>query len=249
MQVVALAATPSWTYPERLDLPGGGHAVVRPRVSTLATRDELSRLDELPDDDVLVLLTDEPDTELGASIKACLAGEKVLPLDRWQQVMSLFSARGIDPSLVDEQWAVEALITAAPAGGYPAVPSGFLDRETALTVLAHTAAGLDRLDLDLTGLLQWSLDSEHVERWCLLDAAVREGFSRWLVSRGGDGRAVNAVLRCLAGDYRADAVAVGIVLAALAALRLPAAGLAEQPRATGLVDGLVARAGGRGLAW
>lgn len=214
-RVVALAAAPVWPHDERLELPGGRGVVVRPCVSTLAIRDELQQVDDLPAGEVLVLLTEYETGELGTSITARLAGQKILPLDRWQQLTSLFRAHGIDPALVDEQWAVNALLATPPPDGYPAARNGYLDRATALATLAETQAGLTPLDLDLAGLLRWSLDAEHLARWRALDPAVRTGMSGWLAGRGGRGDVVAAVLRCFAGPYGPDAVAVGLVLAAL----------------------------------
>jgi hypothetical protein len=215
VRVVALAASPDWPYDEHLDLPAGRTAMVRPCVSTLAVRDQLVRVDKLPKGDVLVLLTDRDSHELGASITSRLAAQKVLPLDRWQQLTSLFRARAIDPALVDEQWAVDALLAAPPPEGYPAVQTGYLDRETALVTLAAVRAGLTRLDLDLTGLLQWSLDPEHVTRWRELAEPVRDGLVKWLAGRGGRADVIRTVLSCLGGAYGVDTVAVGLVLAAL----------------------------------
>ncbi|SBW22824.1 bacteriophage resistance gene PglZ [Candidatus Protofrankia californiensis] len=214
-QVIALAATPVWPHDERLDVSTGRAMVVRPCVSTLAIRDELARVADLAPGDVLVLLTDQETSELGASITARFVGQKVLPLDRWQQLASLFRARDIDPALVEEQWAVDALLAVPPVDGYPAVPSGYLDRASALSVLAETRVGLSRLDLDLTGLLQWSIDPAHLVRWCALDPAIRDGLTAWLAGRGGHADVARAVLRCFAGGYGPDTVAVGLVLAAL----------------------------------
>ncbi|HLZ37964.1 MAG TPA: hypothetical protein VKP64_09450, partial [Mycobacteriales bacterium] len=56
LRVVALQADPVWRHDPSLDLPAGRRAVVRSCVSTLAVRDALSALGEVPDRDVLVLL-------------------------------------------------------------------------------------------------------------------------------------------------------------------------------------------------
>ena len=214
-RVVALLANPSWSYAQRVDLPGGRGAVVRPCVSTLAVRDALSTLEDLAPADVLVLLTESESAALGDSINARLAGQRILPLDRWQHLMSLFRAKDIHPGLTREAWAVDALLALTPSDGYPAVRSGYLDRETALGELAARSAGLGELYLDLAGLLQWTLDPDNLERWKTLDTDVRSGLTSWLTERGGDGRVINAVLRCMGGDYGADTVSVGLALSAL----------------------------------
>jgi hypothetical protein len=214
-RVVALLASPSWTYDDHVDLPGGRRAVVRGCVSPLAIREALANLDDVPGTDVLVLLTEQDSTALGDSVTARLAGHRVLPLDRWQQLMSLFRARAIDPLLTRSAWAVDALLAHAPSDGYPAAPNGYLDKETAFTELSARVAGLGPLDLDLAGLLQWTLDPAHIERWQALDASVRDGLVDWLSSRSQDDRVIDAVVTCMGGAYGKDTVAVGLVLAAL----------------------------------
>ncbi|WP_322753662.1 BREX-2 system phosphatase PglZ [Frankia sp. Cas3] len=214
-RVIALAAAPVWPHDERLAVSTGRAMIVRPCVSTLAIRDELQRVADLAPGDVLVLLTEHETSELGASVTARFTGQKVLPLDRWQQLASLFRARDIDPALVEEQWAVDALLAAPPAEGYPAVANGYLDRASALSVLAETQVGLSRLDIDLAGLLQWSIAPEHLVGWTALDPAIRDGLTTWLAGRGGHADVARAVLRCFAGGYGPDTVAVGLVLAVL----------------------------------
>ncbi|MGE5764879.1 MAG: hypothetical protein ACM3ZF_13695, partial [Mycobacterium leprae] len=49
LRVVALQADPVWRHDPSLDLPAGRRAVVRSCVSTLAVRDALSALGEVPD--------------------------------------------------------------------------------------------------------------------------------------------------------------------------------------------------------
>jgi hypothetical protein len=214
-RVIAISASPVWTHEERVALPGDRIAVVRRCVSALAVHDQLSRVDELAEDEVLVLLTDADSRDLGEGVTARLAGQKVFALDRWQQLTELFRARQIDPAIVAEEWAVEALLTTAPPDGYSPASGGYLDRETAFGALAYTRAGLTGYDLDLAGLLQWSLEPEHIDRWQSLDEGVRDGLTRWLTARGERSEPVAAVLRCFAGPYGGDTVALGLVLGAL----------------------------------
>lgn len=227
-KVIAISASPVWPHDERLTLPGDRVAVVRPCASVLAAHDELSRAGDLTDTDVLVLLTDRTGADLGDGITARLTGQRLYALDRWQQLTSLFRASQIDPELAREDWAVDALLAGAPATGYLPAGGGYLSRETALAALAESLAGLTRLDLDLTGLLQWSLDAGHVERWRSLAPALRAGIGGWLIARGDRNDSVAAVLRCFDGEYWADAVALGLVLGALSQDEV--AGQAQVPR-------------------
>jgi hypothetical protein len=210
-RVIALAASPVWTHEERVPLPGDRVAVVRPCVSVLAVHDQLTRVRELADGEVLVLLTDIAD--LGDSITSRLARQRVFPLDRWQQLRTLFRASAIDPALAAASWAVDALLALAPPEGYPPAGGGYLDRDTALAALAESAAGLT--GLDLAGLLQWSLGAGHVHRWTGLSPQVRDGLTGWLTERAGRSTAAEAVLRCAAGPCGTDTVALGLVLGAL----------------------------------
>ena len=214
-RVIAISARPVWAHDERLSLPGDRAALIRPCVSALAVHDELSRAGDLTDGDVLVLLTDRDSRDLGEDVTARLTAQKIFALDRWQQLITVFRARQIDPALVAEEWAVDALLEHVPAMGYRPVAGGYLDRETALGALAETQAGLSGLDLDLTGLLRWSLDATHPNRWRALAPALRNGLSRWLTERGGRSESVAAILRCFAGPAGEDAVAIGLVLGAL----------------------------------
>ena len=217
LRVVALHAAASWSYDEVLDLPAGRRAVVRPCVSTLAVRDALGTMPHLADTDVLVVLTPLDSTTLGDSIIARFAAQRVIPIDRWQQLQTLFAARGIDPQLAELPWAVDALLASAPGDGFPPVPGGNLDRDTALRTLAAAVAGLSPLDLDLAGLLRWSLEPAHIARWQAVAPEVREGLTHWLAQRGS-APVVSAVLRCLAHPQYSEAtVALGVVFGALTA--------------------------------
>jgi hypothetical protein len=210
-RVIALAGSPVWSHEERVPLAGDRVAVVRPCVSELAIRDQLTRVRELADGEVLVLLTST--TELGDSITSRLARQRVFPLDRWQQLRTLFRASAIDPALASASWAVDALLASAPPEGYSPVGGGYLDRDTALAALAESTAGLT--GLDLAGLLQWSLDADHVRRWRELPAGVRNGLSGWLTESAGRNTAAGAVLHCAAGPCGTDTVALGLALGAL----------------------------------
>ncbi|MGY1621052.1 BREX-2 system phosphatase PglZ [Geodermatophilus sp. SYSU D00965] len=207
-RVVALSAQPRWHYPTELDVNGRSVTVV-PCVSSLAVRQALV---EHPRPALLAVLTDRPEADLGSGLLAHFAGERVLPLDRWLAVRARFGASRHDSRL--GEWAAAALLEAEPPVGWPPVPSGYLDRDTAMGHLADALLGLGAADLDESGLLQWTLRDDAAARWRSLTADVRSGLTQWLVERAGP--MVRVISAASDAGYTPDVVPLGL-LAELAA--------------------------------
>jgi hypothetical protein len=207
-RVVALGALPRWHYAAELDV-GGQPVTVVPCVSSLAVRQALV---DTPAPRRVAVLTDRSDADLGAGLLAHLAGGRVLPLDRWLAVRARFGANRHDTRL--GEWAATALLDAEPAGGWPPVPSGYLDRDTALEHLARALLDLDVADLDESGLLQWTLREHAQQRWAALGDDVRAGLTEWLRERGGP--VAGLVANASTAGHGADVVPLGL-LAELAA--------------------------------
>ena len=196
----------SATGPPTLRIGAEELPVIRCR-SVLALRE---RLVDLPAaGPPLVVLTDLPATELGEDLRARLAHRKLFSIEAWQLVKERFKAQYVDPRLAERhEWAARALLDAEPEAGYPPVPSGFLDAETAWRRLFESLAGIPRGERDPEALLAWALDGEPVKRLGALPEAVRTGLAA--AAEDSAGRTARAILEC-AGRLGRRAVSVGLV--------------------------------------
>ena len=157
----------------------------------------------------LVVLTDLPAAELGEDLRARLARRELFSIDAWQLVKERFKAHYVDPRLVERhEWAARALLDAEPEAGYPPVPSGFLDAETAWRRLFEALAGIPRGERDPEALLAWALDGEPVKRLDALPEPVRTGLAA--AAEDSAGCVARAILEC-AGRLGRRAVSVGLV--------------------------------------
>ena len=157
----------------------------------------------------LVVLTDLSRTALGDDLVARLAHRRLFSIDPWQLVKERFKVLHVDPRLVERHaWAARALLDAEPEGGYPPVPSGFLDAETAWRHLFETFAGIPRGERDPEALVAWALDGASAEKLKALPEAVRTGFEAGVEASAG--RTARAIFEC-AGRHGRRTVSVGLV--------------------------------------
>ncbi|MEG3632475.1 BREX-2 system phosphatase PglZ [Micromonospora palythoicola] len=229
--VMVIAAEPTWSHDPVLILPDGRQARVVACASPLAIWEHLvaDRGDE-----VLVLLTDIPETSLGPGVRSRVFRQRVITVEPWDLVVDAFGAQVPDAALESERWAGPALLDAMPPAGWPRLATTVLTREVALRHLAAARLGLDRRgdgpdDLDVTTLLRWSAEPAAVEAFMLLRAEERAGLACWLVERfGGPARALFALVDAGRGN---DALPLGLVCEALWSNETP-----EAVRAQGRVD-------------
>lgn len=139
-----------WTGAEQL-LIGEQYVDVRVCPSELAIREQLAL--GRPDGRAVVLLT--PAEVSAADVLARIAKRQVVRLHAWDAVQHLFDVRQIDPQLVRERWMAEALVAAAPAGGYERSGARELDADRAWRALLQHRHGID-IDEGLAGLLRWA---------------------------------------------------------------------------------------------
>src|SRR3954447_687754 len=91
----------------------------------------------------------------GADLLARIAKRRVLRLHAWDAVPHLFGVRRIDPILLKEKWMAEALVEAAPAGGYERRAAQELDADRAWRALLRHRYGVDA-DGGLAALRRWA---------------------------------------------------------------------------------------------
>lgn len=182
-RVIVYRASPTWTGPETLKIRNGEDAVEFHVVgcgSALAVREALAQAGE----GRLVILTDREADDLGEDVLARVFKRRVFPPDAWEAVKVAFQARQIDAAIVGETWMPEALLDCAPAGGFPPVPAGMLDAETAWRAILGRF-GFDGPAPSPESVVRWTLDSGAVERWRAAPEERRKAARRWILRRAG----------------------------------------------------------------
>jgi hypothetical protein len=194
---------PAWRGPSRLRVHDEDVEVAW-CVSALAMAE---RMAEAPvNGPPIVLITDRPDEDLGTDLLVRLAKRRLLSIEPWRVVLDLFQARQLDPHVAQEPWMAEALVDCAPPNGYPAVPSGVLDVDTAWSaVLARFGFPSARID-DLA-LLRWTT-SNGPSVLATAPASHRDGVIGWQGLRSGPAGA--AIAGAVRAGRAADAVAIGL---------------------------------------
>ncbi|MGW0436768.1 BREX-2 system phosphatase PglZ [Micromonospora sp. NPDC003197] len=228
--VMVVRAEPAWPYEPVFALPDGRTVRVVPCLSPLAIWEHLVAE---RDDEVLVLLTDLPECQLGSGIRSRVFRQRLIPVQPWDLVMDAFGVQSPDTALEAESWASEALLDAMPPTGWPKLTAAILTRDVAMRHLAAVRLGLDRFGggpegLDVAMLLWWSSEPAAVEAFRQLRFAERDGLSRWLVEQLGN--PAQALLALVAAGHGPDALPLGLVCAEVWGPRAPDA------RAQGRID-------------
>ncbi|MFF0035223.1 BREX-2 system phosphatase PglZ [Streptomyces mirabilis] len=252
-RVVLLRAAPSWDGPVELPWGEQRRATVAAAPSPLGVYELLisHQKPSATGPDVLVVLTDREEAELGPDLLAKVHRQRVNAVDTWDVVREAFGASASDHRLFEENWAAESLLDATPPhGGWPKLAGGVLSRREALTSLALRRLGIGRYapdaepsrtgagdgaELDIHTLLRWSLVPGGPERLLALRAPERTGLVQFLGEEEQGGRAGQALLALVTAEHGPDAVAFGLVCAALWG-HADAAADAEDYRARGRAE-------------
>jgi hypothetical protein len=184
---------------------GGRHVMVEGSRSPLQIRALLRR----GDDGALVVLTDCDPADLGDDVLARVTRHRVLHIDRWATVCQRFGAERPTPDLARKAHIADALIEAAPVGGYPRLTTRVLDLDTATAALLRVSIGIDDGIDDLAGFLRWLERPGAVGRIANARGDLLADLVPGLRARFGDG--VDAVLAALAADRAGDLVPLGLV--------------------------------------
>ncbi|MFJ6676407.1 BREX-2 system phosphatase PglZ [Actinosynnema sp. NPDC091369] len=148
--------------------------------------------------EVLVVLTDRDEEELGDAVMARLHREHLHEVSKYTLLQDLLRTRQLDPRLRGREnaWLVDALVELARAGGLPNTTGLSFGRDVALRHVVRNRLAVDPATLDLSALITAVDDMATVTRWRELGADERRGITEHLVERLG--RAADVVLRLTA---------------------------------------------------
>lgn len=175
--------------------------------SELELREALSQL-ELDGGDRLLVVTPLGDGGLAADIAARLPKARLVAASRWDALRTAFRARELDPRLRGQEWLCDLLVDRAPAGGYPPVPGGVLDLDTAWRACLEHTVGLSEARADASAMLSWTAGEGNLERFGALPKTARDHVLDRLGQEGGTAAAL--VAKAIGEGQGADAVAIGL---------------------------------------
>nr|MBC8379336.1 BREX-2 system phosphatase PglZ [Planctomycetota bacterium] len=168
-----------------------------------------------PSEDVTatVVITPLADNQLCDDTRVRLAMRRLHPMDRWQIIKLIFSARYIDPRIIEHVFMADLLMDLCPTQGYTPVPSGTLDAETAWEILFTRYLKMSTGVPDLTALLKWSCLPDAIALWQSADDPFRNAASAWIHQTAG--AASKAILNCVSKHRQPMALPVGLALGVL----------------------------------
>ena len=192
--------------------------------SVLEIREALADIEDAPDARLL-LITNLEDNLLGADVVARFPRGRLMAASRWDALRAAFSARDLDPRLRGQDWLSDLLLERPPAAGYPPVPGGVLDLDTAWRFCLEHAVGLADARADVGALLAWTAGEGNLDRFQALPQASREKILEKVASEGGAAAAL--VARAVSAGHGADALAIGLVCGVIFATAGPSDSLRD----------------------
>ncbi|MDW9414209.1 BREX-2 system phosphatase PglZ [Sinorhizobium meliloti] len=175
--------------------------------SALEIREALAGIEDGPDARLL-LITHLEDSLLGADVVARFPRGRLMATSRWDALRAAFSARDLDPRLRGQDWLSDLLLDRPPAAGYPPVPGGVLDLDTAWRFCLEHAVGLPDARADVGALLAWTAGEGNLDRFEALPQTTQEKILEKVASEGGCAAAL--VARAVSAGHGADALAIGL---------------------------------------
>ncbi|NLY00517.1 MAG: BREX-2 system phosphatase PglZ [Rhodopirellula sp.] len=157
-----------------------------------------------------VLITPLDQAKVSDDILVRLALRKLLPINNWEIVRSLFKAKQLDPRITRHALLAEMLLENAGTREFQPVAGGLLDADTVWGMLLAERAGLSGPHPDLVELLRATAEFDLAARWNSCPAEFRSAAKAWIAETAGD--AASTVLGCLEAEHGSKAVAIGLVM-------------------------------------
>lgn len=192
--------------------------------SVLEVREALADVEDAPEAR-LVLITHLEESSLGADVMARFPRARLMVASRWDALRAAFAARDLDPRLRSQDWLSDLLLDRPPAAGYPPVPGGVLDLETAWRFCLEYAVGLPDARSDVDALLAWTAAEGNLDRFASLPGITQEKILEKIASDGGP--AATLVARAVSSGHGADLLAIGLVCGVVFAEERPSDGLRD----------------------
>lgn len=184
-QVMLLRGEPRWSHGDLTVKTSRGQerVAVRPAVSPLAALDIITRLQ--PEERVIIL-TNQPESELGDTVTLRAYQQQLITPDEWQAVPHLFGAGEVSRDLRRHDWAATALLDHQPAAGWPQAGENALTARRALSALVARLMGLDpSVPWDSTSLLLELSSPLGQGAWSAAPADLRHQLSAWAAEEYG----------------------------------------------------------------
>jgi hypothetical protein len=208
--VIAVRAEPTWSAGTLA--VGDRDVQVQPCTSPLAVRASLAAWEDTHGDtagrDLLVLLCDLSERDLGVDVIARLTPPRVLSLEPWDAVRSLFGAQRVDAAFgKEDSWVAGALLAHVPQDLASTTLVGTtLTKEVAYGALARQILGAP--DLGVDALIDAAADPGAFAKLADLDPDVQDGILSAIGRQSGPlGVMVAAILRAGHGE---DLLAIGL---------------------------------------
>jgi PglZ domain len=218
-RIIAMRAEPKWNSGSltvdhhRVEIdPCVSPLAVRSSLAGWADRDAQHRMDD-ESSDLLVVLCDLSEHELGEDVLARLAHRRVLPLEPWDAARSLFGVQRMDAAFgKDDGWIATALLEHVPADYAASVEAGTtLTREVALNSLAHQLLGAR--DVGVDAIIDAAARPEPFRRFDGLDGDTRAGLLGAVARASGP--LGDLAAKILTAGRGADLVALGVAARAI----------------------------------
>jgi len=220
-RVIGIRVAGAWRGGAHVDVAGVKYPVAF-CPSRLAAQEALVTHDGSGDGPPLVLLTPLSEDELGWDVRVRLAKQRLMHVIAWDLVADLFRARAVDPRITPHRWMADTLLEHVPAGGYPPVPSGVLDADTAWAHVLRTLLGLSTGRPDAGVLLEASLDPRLKARFDRLPGEARAAFRERVESVAG--RLGARLVDALEAGHGRQLIAIGLAAEVLFPAGSPAGG-------------------------